>query len=272
MSTKSTGKVTIPGLKQMKQNNQKITMLTAYDYPTAVLLDTAGIDILLVGDSLGMVALGYENTLPVTMEEMLHHTKAVKRGCKRGLIVGDMPFLSFNMDSSRAIENAGRFIKEGGAGAVKLEGAMEPILRSIRCLVEAGIAVMGHIGLTPQLVHQMGGFKVQGREKESADLLSESAGKLEEAGVFALVLEGIPADLARNITRQIAIPTIGIGAGPHCDGQVLVTPDLLGLSDAPKPKFVKQYASLHTVMLSAIRSFRQEVLEGKFPSDEYSYH
>jgi len=272
LSLEESAKVTIPGLKQMKQEGRKITMLTAYDYPTAVLLDKAGIDILLVGDSLGMVVLGYENTLPVTMDEMLHHTKAVKRGCKRGLIVGDMPFLSFNVDSTQAIENAGRFIKEGGAEAVKLEGATEPVLRTIRCLVEAGIAVMGHIGLTPQLVHQMGGFKVQGREKESAELLIEGAGKLEDAGAFALVLEGIPADLARIITQKLSIPTIGIGAGPHCDGQVLVTHDLLGLSGAPKPKFVKQYASLHPLILSALSSFRQEVLEGKFPTDEYSYH
>ena len=265
-------KVTIPGLKQMKQDGQKITMLTAYDYPTARVLDEAGIDILLVGDTLGMVVLGYENTLPVTMEEMLHHTKAVKRGCRRGLIVADMPFLSFNVDSKSAIENAGRFIKNGGAAAVKLEGASGQILRTIHCLVEAGIAVMGHIGLTPQLVHQMGGFKVQGREKKDADLLIESARMLEDAGIFALVLEGIPADLAQSITRQLSIPTIGIGAGVHCDGQVLVTHDLLGLLDSPKPKFVKQYASLHATMLAAIHSFRQEVLEEKFPSEEQSYH
>ncbi|MEW5801215.1 MAG: 3-methyl-2-oxobutanoate hydroxymethyltransferase [bacterium] len=271
MST-ATSKVTIPGLKQMKQDGHKIAVLTAYDYPTALLLDKAGIDILLVGDSLAMVVLGYENTLPVTMDEMLHHTRAVKRGCKRGLIVGDMPFLSFNVDEKSAIENAGRFIKEGGAEAVKLEGAAGPVLRTIRCLVEAGIAVMGHIGLTPQLVHQMGGFKVQGREKKAADLLIEGARMLEDAGIFSLVLEGIPADLAQTITRQLSIPTIGIGAGPHCDGQVLVTSDLLGIIDAPKPRFVKQYTSLHTIMLSAIQSFRQEVLEGKFPSEEQSYH
>lgn len=266
-----TDKVTIPGLRRMKQEGRKITVLTAYDYPTAILLDEAGIDILLVGDSLGMVVLGYENTLPVTMEEMLHHIKAVKRGCSRGLIVGDMPFLSFNVDSRSAIENAGRFIKEGGAEAVKLEGATEPILQTVRRLVDAGIAVMGHVGLTPQLVHQMGGFKVQGKEKKGADLLIEGAERLEEAGIFSLVLEGIPADLAREITRTISIPTIGIGAGPHCDGQVLVTHDLLGLSESPKPKFVKQYASLHATMLSAVNSFRQEVLEEKFPSEEYSY-
>ncbi|MGA1876089.1 MAG: 3-methyl-2-oxobutanoate hydroxymethyltransferase [bacterium] len=268
----SSNKVTIPGLKRMKQEGRKITMLTAYDYPTALLLDKAGIDILLVGDSLGNVMLGYENTLPVTMGEMLHHTKAVKRGCSRGLLIGDMPFLSFNIDSQQAIENAGRFIKEGGAEAVKVEGATEPILKAILSIVEAGIAVMGHLGLTPQMVHQMGGFKVQGRDTKAAEILVEEARRLEEAGIFSLVLEGIPGDLAQRITYQLSIPTIGIGAGPHCDGQVLVTHDLLGLSESGKPKFVKQYASLYPIMLSAIISYRQEVLEGKFPSDEYSYH
>ena len=267
----SAGKITIPDLKKMKQKGYKITMLTAYDYPTALLLDKAGIDILLVGDSLGMVVLGYENTLPVTMEEMLHHTRAVKKGCKRGLIVGDMPFLSFNVDSREAIKNAGRFIKDGGAEAVKLEGASKPILKTIQCLIEAGIAVMGHIGLTPQMVHQMGGYKVQGKDPKTADLLMEGAKRLEEVGIFALVLEGVPADLAQKITRLVSIPTLGIGAGPHCDGQVLVTHDLLGLSEFPKPKFVKQYASLYPLMLSAINSYKQEVLEGKFPSKEYTY-
>ena len=267
----STNKITIPGLKKMKQARQKITMLTAYDYPTAILLDKSGIDILLVGDSLGMVMLGYENTLPVTMEEMIHHTRAVKRGCKRGLIVGDMPFLSFNVDHREAIRNAGRFIKEGGAEAVKLEGAAGPILNTIDAIVNAGVAVMGHIGLTPQMVHQMGGFKVQGKDQKTADFLIEGAEKLEEAGVFTLVLEGVPSDLAQKITRHLSIPTLGIGAGPHCDGQVLVTHDLLGLSESPKPKFVKQYASLYPLMISAISSYKQEVLEGKFPSKEYTY-
>jgi len=267
----SVNKITIPCLKKMKQEGRKITMLTAYDYPTALLLDKAGIDILLVGDSLGMVILGYENTLPVTMKEMLHHTRAVKRGCRRGLIIGDMPFLSFNVDSKNAIKNAGRFIKNGGAEAVKLEGATESILKTIQSIVGAGIAVMGHIGLTPQMVHQMGGFKVQGKDARSADILIEGAKRLEDAGIFALVLEGVPGDLAQKITRQLSIPTLGIGAGPHCDGQVLVTHDLLGLSEFPKPKFVKQYASLYPLMLSAINSYKQEVLEGKFPSKEYTY-
>ena len=255
----------------MKQEGQKITMLTAYDYPTALLLDKAGIDIVLVGDSLGNVILGYENTLPVTMKEMLHHTRAVKRGCRRGLIVGDMPFLSFNVESKNAIKNAGRFIKNGGAEAVKLEGATESTLKTIHAIVDAGIAVMGHIGLTPQMVHQMGGFKVQGKDAKSADILIEGARRLEDAGIFALVLEGVPSDLAQKITRHVSIPTLGIGAGPHCDGQVLVTHDLLGLSEFPKPKFVKQYASLYPLMLSAVNAYKQEVLEGKFPSKEYTY-
>ena len=255
----------------MKQKGRKITMLTAYDYPTAMLLDAVGIDILLVGDSLGMVVLGYENTLPVTMEEMLHHTRAVKRGCKRGLIVGDMPFLSFNVKSELAIENAGRFIKQAGAEGVKLEGASESIVMIIRNIVQAGISVMGHIGLTPQMIHQMGGFKIQGKDPESAKVIFESAQRLQDAGIFALVLEGMPNDLAKKVTEQLSIPTIGIGAGPHCDGQVLVTHDLLGFSESAKPKFVKEYASLYPGMFEAVKSFKQEVLEGSFPSDEYSY-
>lgn len=256
----------------MKQEQHKITMLTAYDYPMAKLLDQSGIDLILVGDSLGNVLLGYENTLAVTMEEMLHHTRAAKKGCHRALLVGDMPFLSYQVDSQSAIYNAGRFVKEAGAEAVKVEGATHHLLKIIRSLTESGLAVMGHLGLTPQMIHQLGGFKVQGKDKAAADLLLEGAGRLEEAGVFALVLEGMPGDLAGRITKAISIPTIGIGAGAACDGQVLVTHDLLGLHDGPKAKFVKQYASIYPLMLSGIQSFRQEVLEGKFPSDEYTYH
>ena len=264
-------RVTIPKLRQMKAEGKKITMLTAYDYPTAILLDQAGIDILLIGDSLGMVMLGYANTLPVTMEEMLHHTKAVSRGAKEAIVVGDMPFMSFNLGPLDAIKNAGRFIKEGGAAAVKLEGCGEHMLNITEAVVNAGIAVMGHIGLTPQFVHQMGGFKVQGRVEDQAELLISGAKKLEEAGIFSLVLEGIPEDLADRITRAITIPTIGIGAGIKCDGQVLVTHDLLGLTEKKPPKFVKQYASLYQTMQDAVKSFINEVHSGDFPSKDYTY-
>ena len=264
-------KVTIPKLREMKAKGEKITMLTAYDCPTARLLDQAGIDILLVGDSLGMVVLGYPNTLPVTMEEMLHHTNAVSRGAKEALVVGDMPFMSYNLGPFEAIRNAGRFIKEGGAAAVKLEGCGNPMVQITRAVVEAGIAVMGHIGLTPQFIHQMGGFKIQGRDRDQAELLLNGAKALEDAGIFSLVLEGIPKDLAKRITNTLNIPTIGIGASVECDGQVLVVHDLLGLTGQKPPKFVKQYANLYEAMREAIRAFKDEVREGVFPSDEYTY-
>ncbi|MGA1790734.1 MAG: 3-methyl-2-oxobutanoate hydroxymethyltransferase [bacterium] len=264
-------KVTIPKLREMKAKGEKITMLTAYDYPTARLLDQSGIDILLVGDSLGMVVLGYPNTLPVTMEEMLHHTSAVSRGAKDALVVGDMPFMSYNLGPLEAIKNAGRFIKEGGAAAVKLEGCGNQMVQITRAVVEAGIAVMGHIGLTPQFIHQMGGFKIQGRDQDQAELLLSGAKALEDAGIFSLVLEGIPKDLAKRITNTLNIPTIGIGASVECDGQVLVIHDLLGLTGQKPPKFVKQYANLHEAMHEAIRAFKDEVREGIFPSDEYTY-
>ncbi|MGA1839364.1 MAG: 3-methyl-2-oxobutanoate hydroxymethyltransferase [bacterium] len=264
-------KVTIPLLKEKKTKGEKITMLTAYDYPTARILDQAGIDILLVGDSLGMVMLGYPNTLSVTMDEMLHHTKAVSRGASEALVIGDMPFMSYNLGSFEAIKNAGRFIKEGGAAAIKLEGCGQYMIDITRSIVEAGIAVMGHIGLTPQLIHQMGGFRVQGRDQDKAELLVGGAKKLEEAGVFAIVLEGIPKDLALRITNSLSIPTIGIGAGIFCDGQVLVIHDLLGFTGKKPPKFVKQYANLYETITKSLESFKKEVQSGAFPSEDYTY-
>ncbi|HAA89809.1 MAG: 3-methyl-2-oxobutanoate hydroxymethyltransferase [Thermoanaerobacterales bacterium 50_218] len=264
------GRVTTATLQEMKKRGEKITLLTAYDYPTARLLDEAGIDILLVGDSVGNVVLGYENTLPVTMEEMIHHTKAVARGAKRAMVVGDMPFLSYQISISEAIRNAGRFLQEAGAQAVKLEGGKERA-ETVRALVETGIPVMGHIGLTPQSVHQLGGYRVQGRSEEAAKKLLEDALALEEAGIFSLVLECVPAPVAQMITSKLRIPTLGIGAGPFCDGQVLVTHDLLGLYGGRVPKFVKQYIRLYDQMLEAVRSFREEVRDGVFPGPEHCY-
>jgi 3-methyl-2-oxobutanoate hydroxymethyltransferase len=263
-------KVTIPYLRQKKKNNQKISMLTAYDYPTAQMLDQAGIEILLVGDTLGMVVLGYENTLPVTMEEMLHHARAVCRGRQRALVVGDMPFMSFHLSIRETIYNAGRFIKEAGAEAVKLEWIADAAEKT-RALTDAGISVMGHVGLTPQMVHHMGGFKVQGRDEEAATKLLEEARLLQDAGAFAIVLEGIPAAVAKKITQSLNILTIGIGAGADCDGQVLVTNDLLGLNFGTSPKFVKKYAELKSQIIAAASKFREEVTAGEFPSEEYWY-
>lgn len=264
-------KVTIPTLKEKKAKGEKITMLTAYDYPTARILDQVGIEILLVGDSLGMVMLGYPNTLPVTMDEMLHHTKAVSRGANNALVIGDMPFMSYNLGPFEAINNAGRFIKEGDASAIKLEGCGQYMIEITRSIVEAGIAVMGHIGLTPQFIHQMGGFKVQGKDQDQAKLLLDGAKKLEESGIFSIVLEGIPQDLASKITQSLSIPTIGIGAGISCDGQVLVTHDLLGFTGRKPPKFVKQYANLYETIIKSIKSFKEEVQSGAFPSEDYTY-
>ncbi len=264
-------KVTIPILHQMKQEGQKITMLTAYDYPFALLVDKAKIEIVLVGDSLGNVVLGYESTIGVTMDEMLHHAKAVKRAVKRAFLIGDMPFMSYNVNTEKAIENAGRFLKEAGCEAVKLEGGLE-VAETVSCIVKAGISVLGHIGLTPQTVSKLGGYKVQGKEAKKAKKMINSAKKLEEAGCFALILECIPETLAKIITSELNIPTIGIGAGPHCDGQVLVVHDLLGMSAGFKPKFVKNYANLSKDITSAIESFKKEVKENKFPSREYSFH
>ena len=261
--------VTVRDLRTFKERGERFVMLTAYDYPTARILDEAGVPALLVGDSLANNILGYENTLPVTMEEMLHHSRAVARGAKNALIVGDMPFLSYQTSLEEGIRNAGRFLKEGGAHAVKLEGAM---LELTGALVERGIPVMGHIGLTPQSVHAMGGYRVQGRSEEDARRLLDQAHALEKSGIFSLVLEGIPAPLAAQITDSLSVPTIGIGAGSHCDGQVLVITDLLGLGYGTYPKFVKPYADLRGEITRAVQTFRDEVAAGVFPDDAHSYH
>jgi len=248
----------------MKAAGQKITVLTAYDAIMARLLDSAGIDVLLVGDSLGMVVLGYETTLPVTMEEMLHHTRAVARGASTALVVADMPFLSYQVSVSEAVRNAGRFMKEAGAEAVKVEGG-KGVLEVVARLVEVGIPVMGHLGLTPQSVHQLGGFRKQARDKEAARLLLEDARALQQAGAFSIVLESIPDEVAGEVSAALSIPTIGIGAGPFCDGQVLVGPDVFGLNDGYVPSFVKQYSNLREVIVAAAREYAREVREGEFP-------
>jgi len=257
-------KVTTLALRRRKAAGRRITMLTAYDYPTALALDQAGIDAILVGDSLGMVVLGYENTLPVTMEEMLHHSRAVARGARRPLLVGDMPFLSYQVSPEEAVRNAGRFLQEGGMDAVKVEGGRER-LASIVAILLAGIPVMGHIGLTPQSVHQLGGYRVQGREQETAHAMLEDARGLEAAGAALLVLECVPAILARAITQAVTMPVIGIGAGPECDGQVLVSYDMLGLFDRFIPSFVKQYASLADTIDTATRAYVEDVRAGRYP-------
>jgi 3-methyl-2-oxobutanoate hydroxymethyltransferase len=263
-------KVTTATFREKKASGKKITMLTAYDFPTARLVDEAGIDSILVGDSLGMVVLGYETTLAVTMEDMLHHTKAVTRAAKRALVVADMPFLSYHHSPSQALTNAGRFIQEAGAQAVKLEGGRERA-ETVRFLVEAGIPVVGHIGLTPQLILQFGGFKVQGKEEAAARKLIDDAISLADAGAFAIVLECVPVALAREITASVSIPTIGIGAGPDCDGQVLVINDLLGLYGGHCPKFVKQYAQLSQHIEMALKQFQADVESGAFPEQKHCY-
>jgi 3-methyl-2-oxobutanoate hydroxymethyltransferase len=264
-------KITPVDIQAMKNEGKRITMLTAYDYPMALLEDQAGIDIILVGDSLAMTVLGYENTLPVTMDEMIHHTKAVTRGAKYALIIGDMPFMSYNTSERDAILNAGRFMKEGRADAVKLEGgaSVKDIVKSI---VRAGIPVMGHIGLTPQAVSMLGGFKVQGRDAQAAQKIIDDARLLEDAGTFSVLFEAIPALIAKRITQCLKIPTIGIGAGPHCDGQVLVVHDILGLFDRFTPKFAKRYVNLSELTLKAFEAYREEVLKGEFPTEQHSFH
>ena len=265
------GKVTVPEIRKMKESGQRITALTAYDYSFARILDQAGIDILLVGDSLGSVIQGRENTLPVTMDEMIYHTKAVARGRQRALLVADMPFLSFQVGAQEAKRNAGRFVQEAGAEAVKLEGGMR-ILPTVEALVQMGIPVMGHVGLTPQSIHEFGGYWVQGKEKEAREAIMQDALGLEKAGVFAIVLEGIPMNLAGEITERLSVPTIGIGAGIHCDGQVLVVHDMLGIFDMYTPKFVKKYADMKTVMTEAVEKYIAEVREQKFPEKQHSFH
>jgi len=263
-------KVTIPMLARMKAEGKKIRMITAYDYPTALLVDRAGIDIILVGDSLAMVVLGHENTVAVTMDEMLHHCRAVARGAKYPLLVGDMPFLSYQVDRREAVRNAGRFLKEGGMDVVKLEGGQE-MADTVKAIVDAGIPVMGHIGLTPQSISKLGGFRVQGKSVEAAKKLLADAAALEEAGAFSIILEAVPDRLAKLITERVKIPTIGIGAGPHCDGQVLVIHDLIGLFDRFTPKFVKRYANIFPILTQALEQYRQEVLSGAFPGREHSF-
>jgi len=260
---------TIPDFEKMKQAGEKISMLTAYDYPSAQIVEEAGVDMILVGDSLGMVVLGYDSTVPVTMEEMLHHTKAVRRGASQTFVVVDMPFMSY-ATIDLAILNAGRLIKEGGADAVKVEGGLD-IVPIVQVLTRAGIPVVGHIGLTPQTANQLGGFKVQGRDLDSAKQLLEDGRALEQAGAFLLVLEAIPRQVAEHISTGLKIPTIGIGAGLDCDGQVLVFHDILGLFKRFKPKFVKQYAELRSDSVQAIQEFNKEVKSGYFPSEEHTF-
>ena len=263
-------KITTAVIKDMKKKNQKVTMLTAYDYGTAAVVDEAGIDIILVGDSLGMVVLGYESTLPVTMEDMIHHTKAVCRGAKRAMVIGDMPFMSYQVSVAEAVRNAGRFLQEAGAHGVKLEGGRE-VAEATRRIASAGIPVMAHLGLTPQSVHQLGGYKVQGKGDAAAKRMIEDAKMLEEAGAFSVVLECVPVQLAREITESLTISTIGIGAGVHCDGQVLVINDMLGIFERFTPKFVKKYANLNLQMKEAVRQYCDEVRTGAFPDDAHSF-
>jgi 3-methyl-2-oxobutanoate hydroxymethyltransferase len=263
-------RVTITEIKEMKQRKEKIPMLTAYDYVTAKVVDEADVPLILVGDTLGMVMLGYESTIPVTIEEMMHHTKAVVRGAKKALIIGDMPFMTYHVTVSDALYNAARFIQEGGAQAVKLEGG-EIVAEKIRRLVDCGIPVMGHIGLTPQSMHQLGGFKVRGKAVEEAKKLLNDARVLEEAGAFAIVLECTPAPLSRLITERLTIPTIGIGAGPDCDGQVQVISDILGLYTDFVPKHAKQYARLAGEIKTAVSSYISEVKSLSFPTAKQSY-
>lgn len=262
-------KITTLSLLQKKKAGEKITMLTAYDYPMAYLMDQKGVDVILVGDSLGMVVLGYENTLPVTMEDMLHHCKAVARGSKNCLLVGDLPFMSYQISIEEAVMNAGRLLAEGGMGAVKLEGGRERA-DTIRAIVNAGIPVMGHIGLTPQSVHKLGGFRTQGKTSEGAFRLMEDARTLEEAGCFAIVLESIPTEIGKLISQELSIPTLGIGAGKECDGQVLVVHDVLGMFDRFQPKFSKRFVNGFDLLGNGIEQYLREVTESTFPGDEHS--
>lgn len=263
-------KNTVSTFKKAKENKQKLTMLTAYDYSTAKLFDEAGIDSILVGDSLGNVILGYEDTISVTMEDMIHHSAAVARGAKNALVVVDMPFMSYQTSVYDAVYNAGRIMKEGRAGAVKLEGGAG-ICPQIKAITECGIPVVGHLGLTPQSVNAFGGYKVQGRDDAAAKRLIDDAHKVEEAGAFAVVLECVPAKLAETISNELSIPTIGIGAGNGCDGQVLVYQDMLGMFSDYVPKFVKQFANVGEIIKEAVKSYIDEVSDGTFPDEEHSY-
>lgn len=268
-TTEERKKVTVRLIQAMKTRHEPISMLTAYDYPTALVMDQVGLDIILVGDSLGMVVLGYDSTLPVTMDEMIHHCKAVARGAKYALLVGDMPFLSYQVSTTEAVRNAGRFLQEAGMNAVKLEGGSERA-ETIRAIVDTGIPVMGHLGLTPQSVHKLGGFRPQGRDAQAAFKLLEDAQVLQEAGCFSIVLESIPGRLAELVSQRLEIPTLGIGAGAGCDGQVLVTHDLLGLFERFTPKFVKRYANLSIEMKKAFSEYKADVQARAFPDAEHS--
>ncbi|MDD5681645.1 MAG: 3-methyl-2-oxobutanoate hydroxymethyltransferase [Candidatus Omnitrophica bacterium] len=263
-------KVTISDLQNKKREGKKITMLTAYDYPMARIIDGAGIDTILVGDSLGMVVLGYDSTVPVTMDEMIHHCKAVRRGTKNAFLIGDMPFMSYQVSKEEAVRNAGRFVKEAGCDAIKLEGGDE-VIEAVIGIVNAGIPVLGHLGLTPQTVTKLGGFKVQGKDAAGAHKILEQALKLERAGCFGVVLECIPDKVAKLITEKLSIPTIGIGAGPYCDGQVLVSNDMVGLFDRFVPKFVKQYVKLSALISDGVKKYKDEVEKGIFPDAIHSF-
>ncbi|MDP6501237.1 MAG: 3-methyl-2-oxobutanoate hydroxymethyltransferase [Dehalococcoidales bacterium] len=263
-------RITISQIREMKEKGEKITMLTAYDYSTAKVVDEVGIPMILVGDSLGMVVLGYETPIPVTMEVMLHHTKAVVRGASRALIVGDMPFMTYTVSADDAMRNAARFIQEGGAQAIKLEGGVT-VADKVRKVVDCGIPVMGHIGLTPQSVHQMGGLKVQAKSHEAASKLIDDAKALEQAGVFAIVLEAIPYKLGALVTQKVGVPTIGIGAGPGCDGQVQIINDILGAFTDFIPKHAKRYANLAEIIKDAITLYDEEVKNGAFPTEKHSF-
>lgn len=269
--TARTSKVTVRDLLEMKSRGEKIVVLTAYDYLFGKLVDENGADVVLVGDSLGQVVLGYDSTLPVTIEDMIHHARAVRRGVQRAMLVVDMPFLSFQISAEETLRNAGRILKETGCEAVKLEGGDEQTADCVRALVRAGIPVMGHIGLTPQSVHAVGGYRVQGREQADAARIKEEAGRLQAAGCFSVVLELMPAGLAADITRALQIPTIGIGAGPEVDGQVLVLYDMLGLNDGFKPKFLRRFGNIAEQARTGIQDFAKAVRDGSYPAAEHSF-
>ncbi len=266
----SNQKVSVLDIRQSKKDGRKLVMMTAYDYPFGLLADEAGVDIVLIGDSLGMVVMGLEGTVEVTMEHMIHHTRAVVRGCKNPLIIGDMPFMSYNISIQEAIRNAGRMMKEGGCDAIKLEGGVD-FAPTVGAIVTAGIPVQGHIGLTPQTASALGGFKMQGRDAQAARQIIADARALEKAGVFSMILEAVPAPLGKLVADAVSVPVIGIGAGPDVDGQVLVTHDMIGLFDRFVPKFVKQYANIRPIILDALLAYKNEVLEVKFPAAEHSF-
>jgi 3-methyl-2-oxobutanoate hydroxymethyltransferase len=266
----STKKVSILDIQQAKEENRKLTMMTAYDYPFGLLADEAGIDIVLVGDSLGMVVMGLEGTVEVNMEHMIHHIRAVTRGCKNPFIVGDMPFMSYNTSIREAIINAGRLLKEGGCDSIKLEGGVD-FAPTVEAIVKAGIPVQGHIGLTPQTASALGGFKMQGRDAAAAKQIIDDAKALEDAGVFSMILEAVPAPLGKLVAEAVKVPVIGIGAGPDVDGQVLVTHDMIGLFDKFVPKFVKQYTNIRKVILEALGEYKDEVIKVRFPAPEHSF-